>query len=64
MFRDAIKLIKSKNNITYVEILEKADLPASDRTALGGYVLKKRAYPVDKVEKILKAFNVKLMIEN
>ena len=63
MIKEAIRKIKETNDISYKEILIKANLPVTDRNALNDFVLGNRSYPVEKLEKILEAFGVEINIK-
>lgn len=63
MIKEAIKKIKENNNISYKEILLRASLPLTDRNALNDFILGNRSYPVEKIDKILEAFGVEIIVK-
>jgi transcriptional regulator with XRE-family HTH domain len=63
MIRKAILEIKNKYNLSYREILLKSGLPLVDRGALNDFILGKRSYPVEKLEKIFVSFGVEIVVK-
>ena len=59
MFREVIIQIKEKTNLSYRDIVRKAKLP---EVSLSHYLIGVNPYPVNKIEKIFVAFDVKYQL--